>query len=903
MLDHDQHLRLREVLDEPVRAATLSDVEEGSFRPDWLERNGPERAIGLLRVLPSTSSDVIVVYDDQAQLVYASPAVERILGFRSVAEVDQNILDMVHPDDQERCVANLMRALSNPGVNPPAVYRVRTSSSGAWRSLEVIATNCLDDPSVEGVVLNLRDVTHTVEVSRAYATFGRANQMLLQATSEAELFQQTCETIVEVGGYAEAWIGVADEGEQRSVTPAASAGRVEHLADAAISWADDAHGQGPVGRALRSNKPHAVRDLVSSGVPAGNRSSLESAGLRACCALPINCGDGVRRVLVIADSEVRDFEEEELQLFLELADSLALGQRELRSADALVQSEARFRTLAASSPIGILETDVDGFVTYANERMAEIAGTQPEALLGRGWIDFIEPEDRLLSLEELKGWDRQGVKTWHCRIRTPKGAIRHVQGRVAAKSHEGFVVTITDVSDEVRAQEELTRLALVDPLTGLPNRTQFLLELRKQLRRGRRANDGLTILFLDLDHLKLINDSLGHDAGDAVICEAASRFATTLRADELVARFGGDEFIFLVQGGIEGVSAVSAAERLLATLSSPFDVRGVHLSVSCSIGVAIARRGDGAESLVRDADTAMYRAKEQGRGRIVVFDDELRNRTVARLAIESDLGHALERGELELRYQPIVDPSSAQPVAAEALLRWRHPERGVVQPLDFIHVAEDLGLIADIGAWVMAEATRQLARWDEDESLPLLRFVAVNVSSRQLEFGDPRSWVVPAIAEGIDPSRVEIEVTESVAINDLTVCHEALRSLREMGLTIALDDFGTGYSSLSCLHSLPITTVKIDRSFTERLLTEDSSLPIVRAILEMSHAMGLRVVAEGVSSEEIRAEVASLGCDLAQGFHFARPMDAEAFAQWTRTGSPDRSLVGAATVRDALQHR
>ena len=218
-------------VDEPTRAAVLSEAEARSFHPDWIGLNGPDRAIGLLRVLPSTSSDPIVVYDDQAKIIYASPAVERVLGFRSIAEVNQNILEMVHPDDQERCVANLMRALSNPGVNPPAVYRVRTSSSGAWRSLEVIATNCLKDPSIEGVVLNLRDVTHTVDVSRAYATFGRTNQMLLHATSEGELFQQTCQTIIDVGGYAEAWIGVADEDEQRTVTPVASAGSVAHLAE------------------------------------------------------------------------------------------------------------------------------------------------------------------------------------------------------------------------------------------------------------------------------------------------------------------------------------------------------------------------------------------------------------------------------------------------------------------------------------------------------------------------------------------------------------------------------------------------------------------------------------------------------------------------------------------------
>ena len=376
-------------------------------------------------------------------------------------------------------------------MNPPAVYRVRTVSSGTWRSLEVIATNCLADPSIEGVVLNLRDVTRTVEVTRAYATFGRTNQMLLQATSEGELFQQTCETIIEVGGYAAAWIGVTDDGEQRSVTPVASAGRVAHLAEAAISWADDAHGQGPVGLALRSNKPHAVRDLLSSGAPVSSRALLQDAGLRACCALPIDCGDGIRRVLVISDSEVRDFDDEELQLFMELANNLAFGLRELRSAAARVQSEARFRTLAASSPIGIVETGLRWVRHLRNERMTEIAGaTHPEALHGRGWIDFIDPEDRLRSASrapELEWRGRQGLAVSAPHL---SGVIRHVQGRVAAKSGQRGIRRHHHRrhrrSPRTRGAHSSGARRSAD---WVPEPHAVLLELRQQLQRGRRSND------------------------------------------------------------------------------------------------------------------------------------------------------------------------------------------------------------------------------------------------------------------------------------------------------------------------------------------------------------------------------------------------------------------------------
>jgi diguanylate cyclase (GGDEF)-like protein/PAS domain S-box-containing protein len=878
----------------------LSESEAQSFSADYLSAHGSDHAIDLLRVLPSTSSDLIVVYDRNANLVYGSPATERILGFRSVRDVDQSILEMVHPDDQERCVANMLRALETPGINPASVYRVRTADGG-WRSLEVIATNCMDDPRIEGVVLNLRDVTRTVELQRAYATFGHANQALMHAQSEAELFERTCQTIVDVGGYAEAWIGEAREDADQTVAPVAAAGRVEHLAAVTNSWADDPRGQGPVGRALRSGQLQSVRDLVASGVPDHARALLEREGLRACCAMPLECGDGTRRVLVIADAEVREFEDEELQLFGELADNLAFGLREIQDAQSLVSSETRFRTLAASSPIGILESTADGSVIFANERMAEMLGTEVSDLLDRGWSSFIEPDDRQELFNTLGRWTREDVITSRYRIRRTDGELRTVQTSVAPKSDggaDGFVATVADVTDEVRAQEELTRLALVDPLTGLPNRTQFLLELRKRLQHRRRLADTVALLFVDLDHLKLVNDSLGHDAGDAIIVEASRRFAATIRAGTIAARFGGDEFMFLVKDGGQE-AALHVAERLLVALQAPFELRGLQLAITGSVGIAVARRGDTPEGLVRDADTALYRAKEQGRNRIVQFDDELRQRTLTRLSVETDLSVALARHELLVEYQPIVDARSGRPVGAEALLRWQHPSRGIVPPLEFVGVAEDLGLIVDIGAWVLEESATQLVRWDRDG--PKLDFVAVNVSSRQLEYGEPAAWIEPALQRaGVDPARIEIEVTESVAMDDFQAADAALRELRQLGLTIAIDDFGTGFSSLSYLQELPITTVKIDGSFIARLTRTESSAPIVHAIVEMSHALGLRVVAEGVSNESRRELVARLGCDLAQGFVFATPMRPEAFAAWWQGATKGPEPVASQRFRRAL---
>jgi diguanylate cyclase (GGDEF)-like protein/PAS domain S-box-containing protein len=864
----------------------LLATESVGFAREYVATHDQASLVRFLRMLVGSSSDLLVVLDANANLVYANPAAERVLGFKSLDDVDANVFGLIHPDDQEAAAIAFARDLTEPGPQRPATYRVRTAD-GEWRYLEVVATNRLDDPAIGGIVLNCRDITTSENLVRTLKTFGQANQVLVHATDEDTLMRDTCRTIVEVGGYTTAWVGYAVDDEERSVRTAASAGDTSLLHNLQISWADDERGQGPAGIAIRTGEVQVLEDIVASSAPLANRQLLAKRGFKAACALPLKLDGKVFGILCVIALAPRNFEEPEVRLFTELADALSYGISRIRDAKSLVVSEERFRNLAASSPIGILEAGEGGFVTYANRKICDIAGVDTAALLGMGWITTVHIEDRADLLAQINSWaGRRAALSARFRIQRPNGKVRHVRMSAAPKSAEldrDFVVTVEDVTDEVLANEELTRQALFDPLTGLPNRPMFLMRLRQELGERRRSRSSTAALFLDLDRFKLVNDSFGHNAGDTVLREVARRFQAAIREDEMAARFGGDEFMFLIKDIHEPEQAMIVAQRLLDALTAPIDFEGGRLSITASIGVVIARRGQLAEDVLRDADTAMYHAKSSGRNRFEIFDDELHRKTVWRLEVESDLRQALERNELELHYQPIVEPATGRPVGAEALLRWNHPTKGLVAPLDFIPVAEDSGQILEIGEWVFEEAIAQMTKWDEVPDAPRLEVLSVNFSARQLEDRAAERWIADILDRfHVASSRVEIEVTESVAMANPAATQSSLEALRDLGLHVSIDDFGTGYSSLAYLHTLPIATVKVDRSFIERLSVADGSAPVVRAILDMSHAMGLRVIAEGVSSARLRTQVADMGCDLAQGFFFARPMRPMEFAAWWR---------------------
>ncbi|MGH2955710.1 MAG: putative bifunctional diguanylate cyclase/phosphodiesterase [Solirubrobacterales bacterium] len=460
-----------------------------------------------------------------------------------------------------------------------------------------------------------------------------------------------------------------------------------------------------------------------------------------------------------------------------------------------------------------------------------------------------------------------------------------VLGILSTRKHDysvediSFLEAIANVlanAVERRRDEERTRHeALHDPLTGLPNRNLFLDRLQHALEQARRHDSSVAVLFLDLDQFKLVNDSLGHAAGDELLASVAPRLEQALRPGDTVARFGGDEFAILAEDVSSERGAIRVAERIAEALTKPFIVRRREHFVSASIGISIGGGAETPGSLIRDADAALYRAKEKGRGGYEIFDEVMRSRVVEHMQIENDLRRAIQRQELLLHYQPVIRLHDGAVIALEALLRWQHPERGLIGPAGFIPVAEESRLIVPIGRWVLEEACIAAAEWQARDPDGHPVGIAVNLSARQLADPALPGHVEQALrVSDIDPSTLRLELTESTLLEDTAPLERTLASLKRLGCRLVLDDFGIGFSSLGYLTRLPLSAIKLDRSFVEKLADSADHEAIVRAINEMADAIGIRVVAEGVETEDQLRAVQALGCGYAQGFYFAEPVPA-----------------------------
>jgi diguanylate cyclase (GGDEF)-like protein/PAS domain S-box-containing protein len=589
---------------------------------------------------------------------------------------------------------------------------------------------------------------------------------------------------------------------------------------------------------------------------------------------------------IVANGEI-------VQLFGALTDVTA----EREAVDRVEQAEQRYRRLVEGLPLCTYQMNTGPGgpeLTFVSPQVEEITGFAPDRWLGSPdfWLSRVHPDDRgrVLAAQRrrFEGDEPLDVEYRLCcaENRTiwvwdQDTVVRDARGRVVGR--DGFLVDVTFIKS---AEAILQFQASHDQLTALPNRSLLHDRLTHALRNADRRGSRVAVLFVDLDDFKLINDSLGHQSGDRLLRALVPRLHGALRASDTLARFGGDEFVVVCENIDEDEDAALVAQRVLEAARQPVDVDGTAHVMTASVGIAIADAEHDASSIIRDADAAMYAAKRAGRDRFEFFDPALRDQVVQRLTIEAALRGALDREELSLVYQPIVEVDTGQPYAVEALLRW-HPQAGAVSPASFIPIAESTGLIVPIGRWVLRTACAQLAAWQVAGATSGLK-LRVNVAARQMMMPRFAGDVCTVLTEtGVASGDLGLELTESALMDDNIAVLENLARLRDIGVDLLLDDFGTGYSSLSRLHELPLDVVKIDRSFVARLATADgrSSDAVVDAIIRLADALGLATVAEGVETAEQRVRLAELGCRRAQGFFFSAPLPPEDLDRWAATAS------------------
>jgi diguanylate cyclase (GGDEF)-like protein/PAS domain S-box-containing protein len=553
------------------------------------------------------------------------------------------------------------------------------------------------------------------------------------------------------------------------------------------------------------------------------------------------------------------------------------GQR-LRAADVLLADRGQlFRALFLSAPIAKAVVDPGGRMLVVNPALCELTGRSSAELVGRHLDLLTHPDDVPLedrATDHVPGTpllDPQLQVVGERRLRRADGESIWVhQSQELVHRTNGqpqfVVLTLVDLTDQRRAEDDLLRRAFTDPLTGLPNRRALTERLQHALTASRRRGTLVGLLHLDLDRFTAVNDSLGHEGGDQLLCQVADRLRWSTRVEDTAVRFGADEFLVLAEE-VEDVDALrTLADRLLGVLDEPFHVLDREITLSASVGMTLGSEL-APEALLRQAHSALARAKASGgRGRLEVHDEALGEGYVDQLQLETDLRHALEAGELRLFYQPIVALSDEHLLGYEALIRWQHPTRGLLPPGAFLSAAEDNRLTSRLGAWVLHQACWDAAGWDSD-----LR-VHVNISARHLAEPGFSELVADALAEsGLAPERLELEITESTALFAAEATLNAVDTVTETGVTLALDDFGTGYSAITALHRLPIHTLKIDRSFVADIVAEPATAALVQGLLQLGQGMGLQVIAEGIEDGDQARWLREHGCAMAQGYAFGRP--------------------------------
>jgi len=779
------------------------------------------------------------------------------------AALHPSMRELERPADREpRLTALRLALLTCASLMAPVIAFAQTLDDSRDRGVVNVAAVLLFGLVVARMAGLVRQQERSVERERILSAAGAA---LVGATGREEISRAALDAACALGGVqADARLCLFEEG------------RVLVAAPGAATWTLPSLSSDPVRRRqeLRLDDRHLhILDLDVRGETHGILVLAAESASRA-----------LRGSLAALATEV--------SLALE---SAALTEEVHRRA-----GEARFASLVQHASDLITVLDVQATVVYQSPSVERVLGYAAEDVLGTRFDRLLEPgeEGRLLHLlaDRSAGSEPQVLE---CALRHRDGSVRQFEilytDLLEDENVGGIVLNGRDVSERKAFEEQLAHQAFHDPVTNLANRALFVERVRHAVSRARREQAGLAVLFMDLDDFKTINDSLGHAAGDAVLLDVAKRLDECIRASDTAARFGGDEFAVLLEDVAGAQDAADTAERILESFGVPLSVEGKQIFIGSSLGISVVE-GEAiadADELIRNADAAMYIAKRDGKGGYRLFEPAMHEGVLERLELRGDLQRAMAAGQLELHYQPVVRLSDGGVTGVEALIRWRHPERGIVPPDLFVPLAEEMGLIVPIGRWVLREACRQARQFQTLLPAEPPLTMAVNLSVKQLQHSDVAADVTDALAEsGLAPSCLTLEITETVMMTDTETSVQRLNDLKELGVRLAMDDFGTGYSSLSYLSRLPVDVIKMDRSFLSAGASPQAS-GLASAVVGLGETLQLEVVAEGIEYQEQWSGLRELGCDLGQGFLFARPMDAPTTLEFLRAAADEPRRVHA----------
>ncbi|MDD1615296.1 MAG: diguanylate cyclase/phosphodiesterase with PAS/PAC and GAF sensor(s) [Methylococcaceae bacterium NSP1-2] len=864
----------------------------------WLLTKGRVTAETCYRQLFEQSVDGVLMLNREHRLIDANTAALQLLGYTREELLKLRLPDILAKHERPRMDAAVNKMMAG---TPHLEEWVHVRKDGTEFPAEV-STSRLDEWNYFGIFRDLTEQKKAEQriqrLTRLYQALSETNQAIVRMSNEVDLFPMVCRCTVDYGDMKMAWIGQLDESSSNIMKASAYGSGLEYLDELIISTNNNMpEGQGPTATALRENRTIIIKNYLTSPLTRPWHALAKQFSWHSAGAFPIQRNGKPFAVLNVYSDKVCAFDEEAIHLLNEMAIDISFAldnfDREAQrqhSIQELTESEAKLSLILENVGAYIYLKDSEGRYLFANRQVLDLWGVTLEQVVGFGdekFFDtqtvekiqkndrFVLVEGKVLQQEETNTAQKTGKTATYWSVKLP---LRRVNGDIY-----GLCGISTDITEHKAAEERIRVLSNFDSLTQLPNRNLLFDRAQQALTAAKRTNDNVILMYLDLDRFKIINDSLGPSAGNQILKELSVRLNKHLYREDTLCRPGGDEFILLLPNtDVEGAAHV--AKKIFEICTQPFCIAGQRVSLTVSIGIAeFPQDGDNFEQLSQSADAALSRAKQNGRNNFQFFTRQLQEQASRILRIENELYDAVEKGEFLLHYQPQVDANTSKIIGAEVLIRWQHPQKGMVSPSEFIPIAEECGLMIDIGDWVLQTAIRQIAAW-QTAGLAIVP-VAVNLSIVQFRQDTLYDKIAEALQQnGLDPAMLELEITEGIAMENFERTIDVLNRLHQLGITLSIDDFGTGYSSLSYLKRFKINKLKIDRSFVQDLSSNPEDEAIVTAIINMAKSLGFKTIAEGVETLEQLNFLREKKCDEIQGYYFSKPVPAEAFANLLRNG-------------------